>query len=325
MARLLLILLLIAIMPATAFAAKDRVFSLEIENDYSTDTDQYFTNGVRASVAFAETAQKPWMVRLADKIPFLTKGNADRVINLALGQNIYTPHDTDPFTLTMTDRPYAGWLYGEFGVEVQTLKSSEYFSLKVGIIGPASLAAPTQRSYHKLIGVSRPNGWDHQLKNEPGIVIGYQKVWKKPVDLGGGFGFSSNPHVGVALGNVWTYAAMGLTLRFGQGLKDVNGPPPRISPAFPGSAYFKTTRKVVWYVFAGVEGRAVVRDIFLDGNTFTSSHSVSKKNLVADFHLGLVLIIDGIRISYTHVFRTREFHLQPAYHEYSAVNIAFRF
>ena len=325
MARLLLILLIIALAPATAFAAKDRVFSLEVENDVTTDTDQYFTNGVRVSVAFAETAQKPWMVRLADKIPLLSKTYDERIITLALGQNIYTPHETDPFTLTEGDRPYAGWLYGEFGVAVQTLKSSEYFTLKVGMIGPASLAAPTQRSYHQLIGVSRPNGWDHQLKNEPGIVIGYQKVWKNFGDLGGNFGFSSNPHAGVALGNVYTYGALGLTLRFGQGLDQVNGPPPRISPAFPGSTYFKTSAKVVWYVFAGVEGRAVVRDIFLDGNTFVTSHSVAKKRVVADFQLGLVVIIDGIRISYTHVFRTREFHLQPAYHEYSAVNIAFRF
>ncbi len=322
MTRFLLILLLSS---SPALAAKDRVFSLEVENDVLTDTDQYVTNGVRISVAFGEAAQKPWMDRLADKIPFLSKTYNERIISFALGQNIYTPSDTDPFTLTISDRPYAGWLYGELGIGVETDQVSEYFILQAGIIGPASLADRTQRSYHRLIGVARPNGWAHQLGNEPGIVIGYQRVWKNNLDLGKGFKLSSNPHAGLALGNIYTYAALGWTFRIGKGLSSENGPPPRISPAFPGSGYFNTSSAVVWYLFAGVEGRAVARDIFLDGNTFTNSHSVSKKRLVADFHFGAVLIIDGIRISYTHVFRTREFTLQPGRHEFSGLNIAFRF
>jgi len=324
MARSLIILLLL-FSASPAQAAQDRVFSLDIENDVTTPTDQYYTNGVRAGVAFGPAAQKPWMIRLADKIPFLSKSYDQRIISFALGQNIYTPSDTDPFTLSVGDRPYAGWLYGALGIEVQNDKTAEYFILQVGIIGPASLADRTQRSYHRLIGVARPNGWDHQLKNEPGIVIGYQRVWKKQADLGNAFAVSFNPHAGIALGNVHTYAAAGLTLRIGRGLDQERGPPPRISPAFPGSTYFKPSGAVVWYLFAGVEGRAVARDIFLDGNTFTASHSVDKRHLVADFQLGAVVIVGGLRVSFTHVFRTREFTLQPKAHEFSALNIAFRF
>jgi len=36
------------------------------------------------------------------------------------------------------------------------------------------------------------------------------------------------------------------------------------------------------YLFAFVDGRAVGRDIFLDGNTFTDSHSVTRKTFVGD-------------------------------------------
>ena len=326
MARYLTLLIVLLLMvPAPVLAARDRVFSVEVDNDVLTPADQYFTNGVRVSVAFGEAAQKPWMDRLADKIPFLSKTYNERIISFALGQNIYTPADTAPFTLTISDRPYAGWLYGEFGIEVQTDQVSEYFILQAGMIGPASLADRAQRSYHRLINVARPNGWAHQLRNEPGIVIGYQRVWKNNLGLGKGFEFSSNPHIGVAAGNVYTYAALGWTLRIGKGLSSENGPPPRISPAFPGSGYFKASSSVAWYLFAGVEGRAVARDIFLDGNTFTNSHSVAKKHLVADFQFGVVMIAHGLRISYTHVFRSREFTLQPGRHEFSGVNIAFRF
>jgi len=325
MNRLLIFFILGVLTANPAYAAKDRVFSIEIENDVTTPTDQYYTNGVRAGVAFGPAAQKPWMIKLADKIPFLSKSFDRRIIGFAFGQNMFTPADTKPFTLTADDRPYAGWLYGEVSVEVQNAKTADYFILQVGVIGPASLADRTQRSYHRLIGVERPNGWDHQLSNEPGIVIGYQRVWKKQAGLGGDFGISLNPHAGVALGNVYTYAAAGLTLRIGQRLGQEYGPPPRISPAFPGSRYFRPAGRMVWYLFAGLEGRAVARDLFLDGNTFTASHSVDKKHLVADLQVGLVVIVSGARISFTHVFRTKEFTLQPKGHEFSGLNIAFRF
>jgi len=313
------------LVPGLASASKDRVFSLEVENDVLTPTDRNFTNGVRVSVAFGPAAQKPWMTRLADGIPFLAKTYQRRIIGFALGQNMYTPDDTTSFNLIVDDRPYAGWLYGEFWVEVAHGDMVDYFTLQVGVIGPVSVADRTQRAYHRFIGVDRPNGWDNQLGNEPGIVLGVQRTWTEILGLGGGFEVGSSPHLGAVVGNIYTYAAAGWTLRLGQNLGEEAGPPPRISPGLPGSRYFKTSAKVVWYFFAAVEGRAVARDIFLDGNTFASSHGVDKKNLVADFQLGAVLLIDGIRISYTHVFRTREFDLQPANHEFSGVNIAFRF
>lgn len=326
MIRFLVILATLLWVSAPAMAAKDRVFSLTVDNDVLTPTDQYFTNGVRISVAYGERAQKPWMDRLADKIPFLSKTYNRRIIYFAGGQNIYTPADTAPFGLIVTDRPYAGWLYGEIGIEVDKAKTVDYFSIQLGVIGPASLADRAQRSYHRLIGSPRPNGWANQLSNEPGLVVAYQRAFKNHMKGGGtGLEFSSSPHLGVALGNVYTYAAIGWTFRLGQGFEGENGPPPRISPALPGSSYFEVSSKFAWYVFAAFEGRAVARDIFLDGNTFTSSHSVSKKHLVADFQFGFVVIVDGIRIAYTHVFRTREFDLQPGKHEFSSVSLGFRF
>src|SRR3546814_17784538 len=99
-------------------------------------------------------------------------------------------------------------------------------------------------------------------------------------------GVDVTPHLGAALGNVYTYGAGGLTLRFGEDLPDDYGPP-RIRPALPGSDYFRPTDDFGWYFFAGAEGRIVARNIFLDGNTFKDSHSVDKRPLVADLQAGL--------------------------------------
>ncbi len=84
MARFLILLILL-FSSNPALAARDRVFSVEVDNDVLTPTDQYFTNGVRVGVAFGEAAQKPWMDKLADKIPFLSKSYNERIISFALG------------------------------------------------------------------------------------------------------------------------------------------------------------------------------------------------------------------------------------------------
>src|SRR3546814_8870959 len=101
-------------------------------------------------------------------------------------------------------------------------------------------------------------------------------------------GVDVTPHLGAALGNVYTYGAGGLTLRFGEDLPDDYGPP-RIRPALPGSDYFRPTDDFGWYFFAGAEGRIVARNIFLDGNTFKDSHSVDKRPLVADLQAGIAV------------------------------------
>jgi hypothetical protein len=52
---------------------------------------------------------------------------------------------------------------------------------------------------------------------------------------------------------------------------------------------------------------AVGRDIFLDGNTFESSPNVDKKPLVADLSAGYAFSFDTIKITYRHLFRTKQF------------------
>jgi lipid A 3-O-deacylase len=60
-----------------------------------------------------------------------------------------------------------------------------------------------------------------------------------------------------------------------------------------GTDYFDAVAldgEVGLYFFAGAQGRAVGRNIFLDGNTFRHSLSVPKKNFVADLQAGFSLV-----------------------------------
>ena len=101
--------------------------------------------------------------------------------------------------------------------------------------------------------------------------------------------------------------------------------PPRIQPSLPGSGFFVPQNGFGWYLFAGVEGRAVARNIFLDGNTFRDSRSVDKEPLVGDLQFGFALTWSDVRLGYTHVLRTREFKTQGKTSEFGAVSLSIQF
>ena len=81
-------------------------------------------------------------------------------------------------------------------------------------------------------------------------------------------------------------------------------------------------RSFGWYLFAGVEGRAIAHNIFLDGNTFRDSRSVDKKPFVADLQVGVALTWRTARLSYAHVLRTREYDHQPDPEDFGALTLS---
>jgi hypothetical protein len=247
-------------------------------------------------------------------------------MEFSIGQNIYTPDDIENPDLIVDDRPYAGWLYGSvtlLGIleETADYRVSNSFDLTFGIVGPSSLADDIQRRWHKLIDARTPEGWDHQLHDEPGINLTYNRVWERFGRMGESWlEFSAAPHLVGALGNIYTYAGGGLMLRAGQNLRNDIGPPV-IRPGFPGTAYFRSDQAFSAYLFAGVEGRAMLRNIFLDGNTFEDSHSVDRKMAVGDFQVGAAVRWRRVRLSFTNVFRSKEFDGQHEPSEYGAINL----
>ncbi|MEQ8369691.1 MAG: lipid A deacylase LpxR family protein, partial [Alphaproteobacteria bacterium] len=244
---------------------------------------------------------------------------------VSAGQNMYTPADISLRHPPATDRPYAGWTYGSIGIVSETGRRLDQLELALGIVGPQSYAEHTQAFVHDLIGSQEPNGWDTQLRNEPGLVLTYQRSARAYfAESAGHLGFDVTPHAGAALGNVFTYASGGLTLRVGEDLPLDYGPP-RIQPSLPGSGFFRPAPGATWYVFAGVEGRAVARNIFLDGNSFRSGPHVDRHPLVGDFQFGFVLTWNAVRFSYTNVIRTPEFKNQTERDDFGAVSISVQF
>lgn len=307
--------------------ARRGTFTLSLENDmFVSNNDGHFTHGTRLSWLSPEDSVPGWLALGARTLPFFDAGGTLRA-GFAVGQNMYTPSDIRPFAPQPDDRPYAGWLYGNAGLVSDTGDRLDRVELSLGVIGPHSYAEDTQTLVHEIIGSPRPNGWDNQLRNEPAVLLTYERQYRlafgREQNLNG-LEFDTTPSIGGGVGNVLDYVTAGAVVRLGQGLTSDYGPP-LIRPSLPGSGFFEAGQGFAWYLFAGVSGRLVAHDIFLDGSLFRDGPSVDSRPFVADSQVGLVLTFDRVRVAFTHIFRTREFETQDEADRFGSVSVSFRF
>jgi hypothetical protein len=332
-----LVALSIGLMTGSAAAAEDApvrvedeagTFTFTLENDVFGDTDRFYTNGFQFTWRAPSTKPPAWISRIGRTVsPLLSKESAWRW-GLAFGQSIFTPEDTQRENPDPEDRPYAGWLYGAFTITASTRDSYGSLELQAGVVGPSALGEQVQNTTHEILGVDKAQGWDYQLEDEPGINLIFSRLWRFNAALDPatprGFAVGVVPSLNASLGNVQTYADVGMMVRIGRNLYADFGPP-RIRPAVAGSAFVQPDGYWGGYLFAGVTGRAVAYNIFLDGNTFKDSRSVDKTYVVGDGSLGGALLLPWGRLSYVHTFRTEEFEGQDGLAQYGSISLSLRF
>jgi lipid A 3-O-deacylase len=310
--------LLAAAQPLLAAESKDEAskpapddkgtFNFNLENDEIAGTDRHYTNGVEFSYLSSPL-----------------EGRSNWRFGIAVGQQMFTPNDTDTTAPLPNDRPYAGWLYGGLALVVDHGNQLDSFLLNVGMVGPSARAEEVQNNVHRVIDSDRSNGWANQLHDEVGGQLIYEHRWRGVLQTHGGFlGADLSPHIGGSAGNIATYANAGLTLRVGNDLRDDYGVP-HIRPSLPGSGFFTPNDGFSWYAFAGVDGRVVWQNLFLDGNSDGDSLSVEKKRYVYDVQAGLAVSLSRVRLAYTYVYRSKEFQLQTSPDKFGAVSISTRF
>lgn len=308
--------------------------SFSYENDLIGDgADRYYTSGVRMTYFNVDTDVPPIIHEIADSIPTFSINETTGTF-FTLGQNLYAPSTISQRVPPANDRPYAGWLYGSVGLATLTADHVDELELTLGIVGPAALGEQTQKFIHRHVTDSPiPKGWSSQLDTEPGVIVSWQRRWPRGIngdwtlDLGHKFRINAEPNVNISLGNIYTYGGAGLMFTMGPYQNTLQDTPPRVRPAMPGTGYFNVPdQKWSWYVFAGFDGRAVARNIFLDGNSFDSdSPSVDKKALIGDAVAGIAFTLYDYRLSYTANYRTKEFDGQPEDTFFGSLTLTTRF
>jgi hypothetical protein len=305
-------------------------FGFYVENDSrhigGPGSDQSYTNGLKFSSIFADNKIPNWMEKPIDKMSFLDSRLKESKINFgfSFAQQIYTPNDINLEEKIQSDRPYAAWLYLGFAVSFKEQNTGQFFELDTGFVGPSALGKQTQNNFHDLIHTRTAQGWENSLHDELTLQLFYQKRFKKFKNKNNDF----FPYYGLAFGQIQVGAHVGALLRFGFNLPDDFGPSrPSASDGdcFISPVSAKATRQNSYYVFAGARLNALVRNLFLDGNTFQSSPRVTKYPITSETEFGAGMETKPIALVWRFVTRSFEFKERSRTVSFASLNMIYTF
>ena len=308
------------------------------ENDLFLGTDRDYTNGIKLTLSTPYKTDETdshlpgWSYSVINLLPFLNDPKKQRAVSLSLGQNLYTPEDTDRSDVDEDDRPYAGITYLAVGFHSKTERRKYSWEFQIGIVGPHSYGEEVQNWAHDLIDKQRAKGWDNQLEDEfifEGIFENQRRIYHS--DINENFSYDLISHLGGRIGNVSIYTNAGAEARIGWHLPRDFGTCPIRAGCETNSAFDELetklfrTRMLGINLFAAMDGRAVLWDITLDGNTYKDSHSVDKEVFVADLMAGIGLEYGRIKASYSYIYRTKQFKTQDYDPIFGAVSFSYSY
>lgn len=247
-------------------------FSLTFDNDFFVGNDSGYTNGLtfsRFDVApGADKLKKGFLLKpLAWTLP---KGKTSFSVNgYTLGQLMSTPSDISVSVPPEGEIPYAGLLFftNSYAQRYEGKGYSDRISTTLGFVGPVAQGEAAQKAVHQILGSDEPMGWDTQLENELVFQLSRARAWRT--------WHSNNDYADIVstaemnLGTIESSVSAGAFFRVG---KDLNR-------SYPSLLYFtsRISNPVSpngWQLFFGLRGEYMLRQIFLDGNTFRDSRSI---------------------------------------------------
>ncbi len=342
------LLLAIALVGPHAYAGPcdepDVAWSFQWENDSfpgasRSSSDRFYTNGIRVTRSRNGAGNKLFN-SILDRLWFPSKeeGGDEFCSRTALrvGHQFYTPQSITRESLDVNDRPYAGLFYvsnnlakaskpdPEFPSSPSVIRSAE---LQLGFVGPAAGARGIQTEWHALsfIDAPKPLGWHNQIPNE--IVANINLTASRRIAGPRYFDIIARADAGI--GTIFTGARVGATMRVGNYLASF--PYQRIEPAMLTRAFTSLAEEatvkskppdLVWWVFAGADGELVLRDVFLDGTLFSSSHGVDAERFRSILNAGIHLEYKGHAVDLMWVNHSKEFSTQSPgidRHEYLSI------
>jgi hypothetical protein len=171
------------------------------------------------------------------------------------------------------------------------------------------------------------------LHNEPIINLAYEHRRKyRVLGRADGWAVEAIPVVGLMAGNLLIQGNVAGHVRLGYKIPDDFGttllrgmselPPPRWNPAGASTSMLST---LGFYVFGGVAGNFVLRDLTLDGNTFKDSPSVDKEWFVPTARFGVGVGNRRFLATFTYVYAGKTFKGHPSTAEYGALTFSYFF
>ncbi|MEN9909274.1 MAG: hypothetical protein RLZZ540_2423 [Bacteroidota bacterium] len=263
------------------------------ENDLYTSSknDQYYTNGLEIFYRYLSKKNKSHLVK--------------KINQIRLGQYMYSPRSIYKNQEEMFDRPFAGYLFGEFGnANFYTNQAVLKKYVQIGYVGPNSFADEVQSGTHRLFHYTAFEEWDYQIKNTLAIQI--YALFAKPL-FGGiksnriDFQWQSE----AKLGTVFTSLSTGFVTRIGinklVSLSDSN---------FYGASLSTATRPVAseFYFYMAPSFNYQIYDATIQGSLFNDNSPVTFDIRPFRFNgeAGLKYRTNNLNLSYAFVYRGKE-------------------
>ncbi len=254
---------------ATTSATAEETFgALNFQDDVYFGQDGGYSSGV--SFAWTRVASPgeasiapPFL--LAPIVAWLGMPQAT-LASWRITQTITTPSDIERAVPDPNDSPYVGSLVfrsTHVSVHADDADVADMLALDLGLIGPASGAAQTQRFAHRLTGSKHPQGWAHQVPNQALVSAEGYRAWRFASTGGGGASSDMVVLGGGAVGSLQGTVGAGVMLRYGTQLQRSFPTVMRVAgrrgePFQIGSG---------WFVYAGLSGDSALYRADIGGDS----------------------------------------------------------
>lgn len=297
-----------------AFAQRDsaristnKFVRFNYENDFFTQTDEYYTQGLKLEGVSPVFRYSPIMWVL----PRL--GHSDVQYGLSAVQDCFTPTSIRSDSILKGDRPFAGYIYlGHYKTSADYYKKQMLTAeLDVGEIGSCAECAEEQKAIHDAVpGNIPPQGWQYQIAT--GILLDYKLRYEKALYADTAVDVDA---VGqIMAGTVYDNALAGITFHFGK-----------------MRSYFLTDRTSSFQLYGVVQGwvegvgynGTMQGDLFTNNSVYTLTYKEMSPLVYGDSY-GICLSWNKTSITYSVTHITQEIKA-GSYHGWGHIDFAHYF
>lgn len=310
-------------------------WTLTLENDAPTGSDNNYTNGMgvswvsKAIDTYPEQSLPRRWGEAWSFLPFVGKDGYRTYVAWSLAQEMNTPDDTQLAHPPADDQPYSGILYLDSVIYAKGERVTHAWELKLGMAGPSSQAEHVQKWFHGVTGGDKPQGWDTQLPDEPVLNIGYTGAWLAAEGkLGSSLGESASwrlvPVANAGLGNYFTGVGLGLYGEVGWNLVDALGGT-ALREGFNTASTVGVGPVDRWSVSfsGGISAYGVAHYLPLDGTVFRDSRSVDTKPSIGMATLGMTVRHGSLVGFIGKTFFTRTFDTERQRTEFGTFSLSW--
>ena len=246
---------------------------------------------------------------------------------MKFGHHFYTPRSITRTDVERFDRPYAAWLFVQFGNDIYYANNKMVsLTLDAGVVGPMALGSEIQSWWHNVLGFDQPEGWRYQIGNTPAINL--RVAYSKQIVSLGFFDITTES--AVQLGTILNNVRQGVVGRIGKVLplnKSI------FSRGKLGSGIHKSLivpgkdQILEFYFLASFTIERVLHNTLIEGNFIggNSPHTEAAEPWVLHHRFGIAFGGQTADLAVTVNKLTKEVTVQELDHRYLSIDFTLRF